>query len=132
MRLIALLLLPVFASCQLLTELKPKHATYTYVGKVTTGKPSHVDTFTGKRHETIIPLSFTGGQWQQNSAICFYRAEAKVVGHEIHITILTGLCPDNGPLPTPEIRLKGLTLSEYDLIYIDPDGTRHPIGKLRP
>lgn len=127
LRLIPLLFLPAFASsCQLLTETQPRQATYAYVGKVTAGKPVQESP-----DKVTVPMRFTGGEWQRNSAICFQHAKTDIHGQEIHLKVFTGLCSQYNTPVAYTFRLKGITRSEYDLVFIDPDGTRHPLGKLQ-
>ena len=124
MRLLLLLLMSTLSSCELGRALLPQHATYGYVGHVRTGEPLNVDS-----NVYEVPMSFSGGDWGRNSGICFHHAKAKIVGGEVRLEIFTGLCGKRSPR-NYSFRVKGFSQSEYDLIYVDPDGARHPLGKL--
>lgn len=124
MRLLVLLLISTLTSCELGRALLPQHATYGYVGNVRTGQPLNVGS-----NDYEVPMSFSGGDWVRNSGICFHHANAKIVGGEVRLKIFTGLCGKRSPRDY-SFRVKGLVQSEYDLIYVDPDGATHPIGKL--
>lgn len=127
MRLIALLLLPLFTSCQLIQIVTPQQTTYQYL------RPVRAESLLKQQDhdEIVVPLRFTGPGLMTDSAICFHHAETEVHGREIRVTMFTALCNDYGTPVSHSLRIKGLTLPEYDLVFIDPDGTRHPFGKLR-
>jgi hypothetical protein len=80
-------------------------------------------------NEYEVTMTFSGGEWGENSGICFHHATARIVGREVRLKIFTGLCGKGSPRKY-SFRIKDFILSEYDLVYIDPDGTKHPIGKL--
>ena len=128
-RLIALITflfsLPILA-CGDYSMFMGKHATAKYVGTIHTQAPESLG-----ENDYKIEISFTGGEWSQNSAICFKKAKAEVVGTEIHLKIYTGLCNNKAP-KEQAFTVKDLTAPDYDLVYIDPDGTKHNIGKITP
>jgi hypothetical protein len=124
MKLLALLLVSTLPSCELSRALLPQYATYGYVGKVRTGPPLKVDS-----NDYEVTMSFSGGEWGRNSGICFHHATAKIVDGEVRLKVFTGLCSKRSPR-IYSFRLKEFSRSEYDLVYADPDGTIHPIGKL--
>lgn len=76
-----------------------------------------------------VTMHFSGGLWELDSAICFHHAEAKVAGHIVQLKVYTGLCGRRSPR-IHSFRVKGLTQAEYDLVYVDPDGTKHAVGTL--
>ncbi len=94
-----------------------------YVGEVTLGPPTVAD------RQVRVPLSFRGGQWGANSAIVPYRAPAAVSGREISFTVITSV-PGDGAAAAPALVLPGLAPGEYAVVYRDPDGTRHALGRL--
>lgn len=96
-----------------------------YVGKVTFGAPL------SEEGCIVIPLTYSGGRWHQNSAVVPCSVESSVGETTIDMTVITALVtehPDDGNgyrlvLP-PETR------GWFKVYYRDPDATRHEIGAL--
>jgi hypothetical protein len=114
----------VLPSCDLGRAVLPEQATYAYVGTIHPKTPKQID---GNNYE--LEMTFSGGAWGENSGICFHHADAVVAGSTIRMKVFTGLCGGGAP-KRYVIRIEGFSAPEYDLIYVDPDGTTHPIGKL--
>ena len=81
---------------------------------------------------TTIPISFTGGEWLNNSAITFKKIKSKVKNNEIHITVITCLASTgSGSHPKMEIKLKNINPGVYKVIYINPDGTSVSLDEIK-
>jgi hypothetical protein len=102
-----------------------KRQPMSYVGKVSLGTP------TRNSRGVIIPISFSGGRWYENSGICFDHAESRVSGSEIELTVSSGICRGSGSSPPPErIDLARISPGPYAVFYRDPNGTRNPLGQI--
>lgn len=93
-----------------------------YVGQVAFGMP-RID-----ERRVVVPLTFSGGEWERDSAIATHRIESHVDGRTIEMTVLTSVA-DGEPAPQ-ELRLGGTAPGSYAVVYRDPDGTRHPLGEI--
>ena len=81
---------------------------------------------------TIIPISFTGGEWLHNSAITFKKIKSKVKNNEIHITVITCLASGGSSShPKMEIKLKSISPGVYKVIYINPNGTSVSLEEIK-
>ena len=114
----------VLPSCDLGRAILPEQATYAYVGKIHPKSPTKVG---GSDYE--VEMAFSGGAWGENSGICFHHADAEVAGSEIRLKVFTGLCGGSSP-NRYVVRIEGFSAPEYDLVYLDPDGTTHSLGKI--
>jgi hypothetical protein len=94
----------------------------TFVGQVSFGTPEV------RESRVVVPLTFTGGEWGRHSAIATYRIESRVSDHTIEMTVLTSLVGDE-PVPQ-ELRLGRVAPGQFSVAYLDPDGTRHPLGQI--
>ena len=113
-------------SCGNLTRsISSAHASYDYVGAIKFGSPEPVG---DDSYE--VAMNFTGGEWSINSAICFHRADARVVNDRINIKVFTSLC-DGGSPSRYFFRIDQASAEEYDVVYEDKDGTLHPVSNLR-
>ena len=64
-----------------------------------------------------------------NSAIGFRRFKTSRHHNQIYITTITSLIGDHTPTKY-DITLKNLVSGEYTVFYLNPDGTRHNIGRV--
>ncbi len=94
----------------------------TFVGQVSFGSPQV------RASRVVVPLTFTGGEWGEHSAIAAYRVESRVSGRTIEMTVLTSLVGDE-PAPQ-ELRLGSVAAGQYAVVYRDPDGTKHSLGQI--
>ena len=125
MRILAFAQVLVLTSCVIGEAIIPQHATHGYVGKVRFDAPREV-----AANDYVVKMDFDGGEWERNSGICFDHAKARIVDREIQLKIFTGLC-SGGSTRDSSFQVKGWSKKEYEVVYLDPDGTRHSLGKVR-
>ncbi len=124
MRVLAFLFPLILASCEIGRALLPQQATYGYIGKLRTEQPRKVG-----ENDYLVKMHSSGGDWNYNSAICFHHADARIVDQEVQLKVFTSLCR-RGSIRDFSFRINDFSQDTYNLVYIDPDGTRHPCGKL--
>ena len=94
-----------------------------YVGQVSVGTPQV------HKGRVVLPLNITGGRWLGDSGTALYRIQSRVSAHTIEMTVCIALA---GQEPVPkELHLGRLPPGQYSLVYRDPDGTRHPLGRVQ-
>ena len=96
-----------------------------YVGQVHFGEP------TKEAGQVVVPLTYVGGDWRQNSAIVPIDVDATVSDSEIEITVVTSVATDDDAKKGYKLILPEDSKGEYAVYYRDPDGARHQIGKVR-
>ena len=94
-----------------------------YVGQVQFGQPAV------RGGEVLIPVTYVGGKWNENSSVVPYKIDSRVVDSRIEITVITAIAtgkadPDRNGY---EIRLPAGTQGKYTVVYVDPNGTRHEL-----
>ncbi|RYD67477.1 MAG: hypothetical protein EOP83_02715 [Verrucomicrobiaceae bacterium] len=125
MRILALVPVLLLTSCGISEVLVPQQASHGYVGEVGLEALREVSA-----NEYMVKMDFDGGEWGRNSGICFHHADARIVGREIQLKIFTSPC-GRGSTRDFSFRVKGWSRAEYDIVYLDPDGTKHSLDKLR-
>ena len=88
-----------------------------YVGQVQFGEP------TNEVGQIVVPLTYVGGDWSQNSAIVPIDVDATVSDSEIEITVVTSVATDDHPKKGYKLILPEDSKGEYAVYYRDPDGT---------
>jgi len=124
----ALLILLSFNSnaCGFITGLfTTKDVSISYVGIIELGKPVQVN------EQTNIPISFTGGQWLQNSGKVFKQVNASLEGSVINITVQTCLASGSSKSKDQQIVINNLTNGEYKVNYLNPDGSSVHVGIIK-
>ena len=97
-----------------------------YVGQVQFGEPTH------EAGRVVVPLTYVGGDWSQNSAIAPIGVDTTVLSNsEIEITVVTSVATGNDADQGYQLILPEDSKGEYAVYYRDPDGARHQIGKVR-
>ena len=96
-----------------------------YVGQVQFGKP------TNEAGQVVVPMTYVGGDWRQNSAIVPIDVDATVSDSEIEITVVTSVATDDDAKKGHKLILPADSKGEYAVYYRDPDGARHQIGVVR-
>ena len=96
-----------------------------YVGQVQFGEP------TNESGQVVVPLTYVGGDWRQNSAIVPIDVDATVGDSEIEITVVTSVATDDDGKKGYKLVLPEDSKGEYAVYYRDPDGARHQIGVVR-
>ncbi len=96
-----------------------------YVGQVQLGEPKN------EAGRVVVPLTYTGGDWRQNSAIVPIDVDATVSDSEIDITVITSLANNDDANGGYRLILPEDSIGEYTVYYRDPDGARHHIGEVR-
>jgi hypothetical protein len=97
-----------------------KHQPLSYIGEVSFGTPAV------EGRTVTIPVSFSGGEWAQNSAIVLYRIRSRLSGQEIEMTVTTSVA--SGNVSRPQLVLPKVYPGEYSVFYRDPNGTRHQLS----
>jgi len=95
-----------------------------HAGTITFGRPS------SENGSTRIPLTFSGGEWNQESARVFCGVKAGRYEYEIHFSAMTCLVTKGYKPPEAEIALEGLRPGKYQLIYQNPDETSVRLGEI--
>ncbi len=95
-----------------------------YVGQVQLGQPANED------GRFVVPLTYLGGEWRQNSAMVPIDVECTVIGIEIDITVITAVADDTDVDDGHRLALPADSKGKYTVFYRDPDGTRYEIGEL--
>lgn len=93
-----------------------------FVGNIAFGVPQM------RAGETIVPLTFSSGEWLQHSAIALHRIDTRVADRIIEMTVFTAV-PGGKAVPL-EIKPGKLAPGEYTVVYKDPDGTRHTLSRI--
>lgn len=96
-----------------------------YVGTIKLGAPFQSDS------NTFIPLDFIGGKWLQNSGVTFKEVNANVKGQDINFTVKTCLVSGDSQNQEQKISLKILAPGEYNINYINPNGSSVYVGKIK-
>jgi phenolic acid decarboxylase len=96
-----------------------------YVGNIEFGKPIQ------ENETTYIPISFTGGQWLQNSGRAFKHVISSLEGSVININVQTCLASGGGQNKEQRITIKNLTKGEYKVNYLNPDGSSVYVGNIK-
>ena len=96
-----------------------------HVGVIAFGDPiQHGDEFE-------IPITFSGGQWNGNSAIDTSHVTAHVKQREIEICVFSSLINDSVDRGGLSFTIPGDSSGEYSVCYREPDGTRVGIGDVQ-
>ena len=95
-----------------------------YVGQVQFGEP------TNEASQVVVPLTYVGGDWRQNSAIVPIDVHATVSNSEIEITVVTSFATDDDAKKGYKLIMPEYSKGEYAVYYRDPDGARHLIGEV--
>jgi hypothetical protein len=96
-----------------------------YVGQVQLGEPAN------EAGRVVVPLTYVGGDWRQNSAIVPIDVDATVSDSEIELTVITSLANNDDADGGYRLILPEASKGEYTVFYRDPDGARHHIGEVR-
>ena len=94
-----------------------------HVGSVTFGEARQVGT------EIHVPVTLGKGPWQGNSGEFPTRIITRVEGRQIEMTIHFSGSLDHVEKGRRLVLPSGLD-GIYEVLYRDPDGIRHPVGKL--
>jgi hypothetical protein len=112
--------LQIAGCCVIVPMATAERQPLSYVGEVSIGTPTISD------KGVVIPLTFTGGEWERNSGISLYRIKSVVSGQEIDISITTSVVGDR----TPQLLLHRIGTGNFTVFYRDPDGARRRIGEV--
>ena len=93
-----------------------------YVGRIHLSEPV-LD-----HHGTFISMDFQGGEWTENSGLCYSRCSSEILGSRIVLKVWISVCSDESD--EPMIAIKRPVSGVYDLVFEDPDGTRHLVSKI--
>lgn len=97
-----------------------------YVGQVQLGEPKK------EGGHVVVPLTYAGGEWGQNSAIVPIDVDAIIKDAEIEMTVVTSVVTDTVPKNGGrQLTLPADSQGNFTVFYRDPDGVRHEIGKLQ-
>ena len=96
-----------------------------YVGTIELGEPVQVN------EQTNIPISFTGGQWLQNSGKVFKQVNASLEGSVINIAVQICLASGSAQSKEQQIIINNLTKGEYQVNYINQDGSSVYVGNIK-
>lgn len=109
---------------QPLTYLSKEPVSIAYMGSVTFGQPIVSE------DGLIVPLTIVPTrEWVLNSATGPYGITARAINHQIEFTVFRALLP--GKKMIWEIHIPRVVNGEYAMIYVDPDGAKHRVGKIR-
>lgn len=107
-----------------ITYLSKEPVSLAYVGSISFGQP----TISGD--QLVVPLALVPTrEWVLNSATSPYGIAARAIDNQIEFTVLRALLP--GKQMIWEIRTRKVVDGEYTMIYVDPDGSKHPVGKIK-
>jgi hypothetical protein len=97
-----------------------------YVGHVQLESPAI------SKQEISVPLSYQGGEWAANSAIAPLNVETTLEGKTVYMTVVTALAGKHDELRLGHrLRLPPDLAGDYDVVYVDPDGTKHSVDVLQ-
>jgi len=97
-----------------------------YVGQVQLEAPAI------SKQEISVPLSYQGGEWTANSAIAPLNVETTLDWKTVYMTVVTALAGKHDELRLGHrLRLPPDLAGDYDVVYVDPDGTQHPVDVLQ-
>ena len=94
-----------------------------FVGSVTFGKMTKVD------DSIHVPITMGEGPWQRNSGQFPTRVITNLRDRKIDMTICFSSSQEHVELGRRLVLSEDLT-GEYEILYLDPNGTRHPLGNL--
>ena len=94
-----------------------------FVGSVTFGKMTEVD------DSIHVPITMGEGPWQRNSGQFPTRVITNVRDRKIDMTICFSSSQGHIEHGRRLVLSEDLT-GEYEIFYLDPNGTRHPLGNL--
>ena len=94
-----------------------------FVGSVSFGEMTRVD------DSIHIPITMGEGPWQRNSGQFPTRVITNVRDRKIDMTICFSSSQGHVEHGRRLVLSEDLT-GDYEIFYLDPNGTRHPLGKL--
>ena len=110
-----------------------EHVPLSYVGMIHFGAPTLQD------GEIAVPLTYSGGEWHNNSGLVACGVDAvaeekdtgKGTGKNIDVSVLRAVANSKCKGKGYVLLLPRDTQGTYTVHYRDPDGTRHPVGTLK-
>jgi len=76
-----------------------------------------------------LPVFASGGQLMQNSGIIPWKIETEIHDRTIELTVYTTLADGKHP-GVSGIDLPAVPPGGYEVVYRDPDGSRHPLARV--
>ncbi len=94
-----------------------------FIGHIAFGPPAV------EGRKVVVPLVFSGGLLEESSALIVQRVDAQVTEGKIVMSVVIA-STDEKPEKKRELVLRGCPPGSYDVLYRDPDGTRHLVGRI--
>ena len=125
---LAMLVLGWLAGCDaLLVRSSEQPVSLATVGRIDFGEPSTPST-SGKK--TLVPLTHRGGAFIGNSAEVPSSVRVVLEGGTVEMTVLYAIAVDSRREAGYQLLLPTTNAGDYPVVYVDPDGTRHPVGTI--
>lgn len=124
MRALTLLLLLALPACGLLQRSTRQPVDFVEAGQILLGP------LAGDSAQRRVDVVFSGGVWDENSAQGGCHPHTEVVSSQIEFSVSRCLVDTSKPGRELSLELGALEPGIWPVVYVDPDGTRHPVGSV--